>query len=455
MANGRKPAPTYASVGDQDDSEWPQETQENDTQNITRYTLTDAPYPSSYHGSEYDSQYDSQYDHVIPDSQRRLTRTSPLRNPTLPSVPEATEESTSAGDRSSISKDSVSSGLTYVDQDQLYSDPRNYVHKVPYSQQLAGQNTLPTITSGEPLDWEDYRYQSNEDPFADGNSSRLAQGTRPHHTYVQSGSDHSHALAKWQHPSRPASAYSALSAALQPDQTGYIYQPEELETSYTGSYGTVDHFRHDTEAYASGTYSRASYRPPRSRSPTPAVDDEDYHIVGNDSVHYTGYSPQRQSQSHDYEKVALQQQDISHPQTHSHHERTLGYEGQDEHLYPDPEKKSLSSTGSPYPEPETPVNTRHFGPAPSGRILRRHKTKKRVQLTNGNLVVNMDVPPSLVLPRKGEPEMMKMRYTAVTCDPDEFEKNGFFLRQNESGRTTELFIVITMFNVCPSNYEYH
>jgi len=34
--------------------------------------------------------------------------------------------------------------------------------------------------------------------------------------------------------------------------------------------------------------------------------------------------------------------------------------------------------------------------------------------------------------------------TAVTCDPDDFEKKGFFLRQNESGRRTELFIVITM-----------
>jgi len=44
-------------------------------------------------------------------------------------------------------------------------------------------------------------------------------------------------------------------------------------------------------------------------------------------------------------------------------------------------------------------------------------------------------------------EMMQTRYTAVTCDPDEFEKNGFFLRQNERGRRTELLIMITMYNV--------
>ncbi|EDR11492.1 glycosyltransferase family 2 protein, partial [Laccaria bicolor S238N-H82] len=92
------------------------------------------------------------------------------------------------------------------------------------------------------------------------------------------------------------------------------------------------------------------------------------------------------------------------------------------------------------------TETRHFGPAPTGRVLRRHKTKKRVQLTNGNLVVELPVPPKLVLPWRGEAETMQTRYTAVTCDPDEFEKKGFFLRQNESGRRTELFIVITMYN---------
>ena len=71
-------------------------------------------------------------------------------------------------------------------------------------------------------------------------------------------------------------------------------------------------------------------------------------------------------------------------------------------------------------------------------------------MTNGNLVLELSVPPKLVLPRKGDPEMLKTRYTAMTCDPDEFEKKGFFLRQNEMKRTTELFIVITMYNVSVS-----
>jgi len=97
--------------------------------------------------------------------------------------------------------------------------------------------------------------------------------------------------------------------------------------------------------------------------------------------------------------------------------------------------------------PGTPVETRHFGPAPIGRVARRHKTTKHVPLTNGNLVLDLPVPPKLVLPRVGHPEVMKTRYTAVTCDPDDFERKGHFLRQNQNNRRTELFICITMYNV--------
>lgn len=68
-------------------------------------------------------------------------------------------------------------------------------------------------------------------------------------------------------------------------------------------------------------------------------------------------------------------------------------------------------------------------------------------MTNGNYVNSLPVPPKLVLPRKGDTETLFTRYTAVTCDPDEFEQKGFFLRQNAMGRKTELFIVITMYNV--------
>ncbi|KAI0071473.1 glycosyltransferase family 2 protein [Panus rudis PR-1116 ss-1] len=206
----------------------------------------------------------------------------------------------------------------------------------------------------------------------------------------------------------------------------------------TTDYHGIDHFKHDAEAYASGAYSRSS-QPVRSRSPTPAVDDEDYHIVGDESFHYTGSSPLRHSHYSDPEKAALS--------------KDIGEDGAFELLRQswrpshDPEKSSLSTgASSTHLDPGSPITTRHFGPAPIGRIHRRNKLKKRIQLTNGNLVVDLEVPPKMVLPRRGDPEMTKTRYTAVTCDPDDFEKKGYFLRQNEYGRSTELFIVITMYN---------
>ncbi|QRW21366.1 chitin synthase [Rhizoctonia solani] len=86
------------------------------------------------------------------------------------------------------------------------------------------------------------------------------------------------------------------------------------------------------------------------------------------------------------------------------------------------------------------------GPAPEGRMMRRHKTKKRVPLTAGHLVIELPIPDRLVLPKRGTEEMMTTRYTAVTCDPDDFESSQYSLRQNLYGRSTELFIAITMYN---------
>jgi chitin synthase len=225
---------------------------------------------------------------------------------------------------------------------------------------------------------------------------------------------------------------------------GQHYPPSRLSPSYDHDphfYPEVlpaesgGHLRHDVEAYASGNYSRASYRPPRSRSPTPAVDDEDYQIVGNDSIHYTGHPGHFVAANHSYDpEKAILENDANLMNVQYASGQILSHsDGQKTPMDLEP--------------PETPVETRHFGPAPAGRVVRRHKSKKRVQLTNGNLVVDVNVPPKLMLPRKGEPETMRTRYTAVTCDPDDFEKNGFFLRQNENGRKTELFIVVTMYNV--------
>ncbi|KAL2282392.1 hypothetical protein FJTKL_10516 [Diaporthe vaccinii] len=106
---------------------------------------------------------------------------------------------------------------------------------------------------------------------------------------------------------------------------------------------------------------------------------------------------------------------------------------------------------------ETPFDEKvdHYGPAPQGRQQRRgvrdpQMTRKEVQLINGELVLECKIPTILYsfLPRRDEIEFTHMRYTAVTCDPDDFLPRGYKLRQN-IGRTlreTELFICVTMYN---------
>ncbi|KKY35421.1 putative glycosyltransferase family 2 protein [Diaporthe ampelina] len=108
-------------------------------------------------------------------------------------------------------------------------------------------------------------------------------------------------------------------------------------------------------------------------------------------------------------------------------------------------------------ELETPMDEKvdHYGPAPQGRQQRRgvrdpQMTRREVQLINGELVLECKIPTILYsfLPRRDEIEFTHMRYTAVTCDPDDFLSRGYKLRQN-IGRTlreTELFICVTMYN---------
>jgi chitin synthase len=97
----------------------------------------------------------------------------------------------------------------------------------------------------------------------------------------------------------------------------------------------------------------------------------------------------------------------------------------------------------------------HYGPAPEGKQERRgvrapQMQKKEVQLINGELVLECKIPTILYsfLPRRDEVEFTHMRYTAVTCDPDDFVERGYKLRQNigRTARETELFICVTMYN---------
>ncbi|KAF8984727.1 Chitin synthase, class 1 [Entomortierella lignicola] len=94
-----------------------------------------------------------------------------------------------------------------------------------------------------------------------------------------------------------------------------------------------------------------------------------------------------------------------------------------------------------------PASTVRYGEAPE-RQERRYKTKKNVELTNGNLILDCPVPTQyLKNQRKQEGEEWEyMRYSAVTCDPNDFKSEGYTLRPALWNRETELFIVVTMYN---------
>ncbi|KAJ3358961.1 Chitin synthase, class 2 [Allomyces javanicus] len=104
---------------------------------------------------------------------------------------------------------------------------------------------------------------------------------------------------------------------------------------------------------------------------------------------------------------------------------------------------AASTSGMPM-SPAAPAS--YYSPAQGPS---RVKTIKRaVAVRDGKLVVDLEVSPELVDPTKvkyttGE-EFTKLRYTAATCDPNHFAKQGYQLRQSLYGRKTEL--VVTMYN---------
>jgi chitin synthase len=97
----------------------------------------------------------------------------------------------------------------------------------------------------------------------------------------------------------------------------------------------------------------------------------------------------------------------------------------------------------------------HFGEAPRVQPRRYKTTKKKIQLTAGNLVLDQPVPSDLLkmCPRQKEEEFTHLRYTGATCDPNNFMSDNYRLRQQLYERRTELFIVLTMYNVsCKPNH---
>ncbi|TPX37513.1 chitin synthase [Synchytrium microbalum] len=116
------------------------------------------------------------------------------------------------------------------------------------------------------------------------------------------------------------------------------------------------------------------------------------------------------------------------------------YQNQGQQYYPPPQQMRGNGGGH------------HMIPIhlpPGATIQRRAGTKKTLKLTaQGNFVQDLPVSERcLSFGRfKNSQEFSSLRYTAITCDPDEFHHQGYNLRQKEWGRKTEVFIVVTMYN---------
>ncbi|KAF2663933.1 chitin synthase, class II [Microthyrium microscopicum] len=126
---------------------------------------------------------------------------------------------------------------------------------------------------------------------------------------------------------------------------------------------------------------------------------------------------------------------------------------EEEDFRPEMQSRDSYVSQSTFTEEFDDEKVEHYGPAPDGAQMRRgvravETTKREVALTNGELILECKIPTVLqsFLPRKDADEFTHLRYTAATCDPDDFTARGFQLRQNILNRETELFICVTMYN---------
>ncbi|KIL61924.1 glycosyltransferase family 2 protein [Amanita muscaria Koide BX008] len=114
----------------------------------------------------------------------------------------------------------------------------------------------------------------------------------------------------------------------------------------------------------------------------------------------------------------------------------------------DDDTGSFVNVPPPQQEEEENYHIR-YGRIPQ-RVPRRYKTLKRVELFHGNFVLDNAVPTKLLdmCANRTDREFSHMRYSAATCDPNDFKESGFTLRQvhYDPPRRTELFIVMTMYN---------
>ena len=123
--------------------------------------------------------------------------------------------------------------------------------------------------------------------------------------------------------------------------------------------------------------------------------------------------------------------------------QSYNYPPESPYAPPGPGYFSAPGAGGPgWQSPNPYAGTQHWTRMRNQLLERR--VVQQIPLHNGNLVMDVPVPKGV---RPNPPiagiepgEMDSLRYSAVTCDPDEFMAKKFTLRQYLSGRKTELFV---------------
>lgn len=134
------------------------------------------------------------------------------------------------------------------------------------------------------------------------------------------------------------------------------------------------------------------------------------------------------------------------------------FHGSQAHLNPQYEKFEVGQTVPSLPfnpnyppspaqrRPQMPYHQSSTGYSDAREKMMRRRSVRHVELQDGNLILDVKVPSHIVPKGRTEEEFTTMRYTAATCDPDDFFRSKYSLRPFLYGRRTELFIVMTMYN---------
>lgn len=208
------------------------------------------------------------------------------------------------------------------------------------------------------------------------------------------------------------------------------------------AYRTQAH--HDPYSPHSGNSVYPDYPPTSTTSLTPdyppAPPQQHYASPG-----YNNYPKQEYDAHSQWDAKSTKSYQSSYAGSQAH--LNTGYEMSQVSLHNAPPVPPLPYQQHPLNYPPMQQMRPGIGWSDAREKLLKQRAVKQVELQQGNLVLDMQAP-SFIVPKGMEhiDEMTKLRYTAATCDPDDFMRNKYSLRPYLLNRHTELFIVMTMYN---------